>query len=53
MEKPRYSMKIQIYIISFQKASPSNDNKGKTSTQRGKLSWRKSKKVIFQQTQIR
>jgi hypothetical protein len=52
MEKTRYSIKKkQIYIISFHKFSPIKDNRWKTATQGGKLHPRKSKKVIFQQTQ--
>jgi hypothetical protein len=35
--------KNQIYIISFQKSSPSKDNKWKTTTQGGKLQHRNSK----------
>jgi hypothetical protein len=42
--------KKQIYTISLHKSSPTKDNKGKSLTQKGKLSSRKSKKVIFQQT---
>jgi hypothetical protein len=37
--------------VSFHKTSPTKDNKWKTPTQGGKLHPRKSKKVIFQQTQ--
>jgi hypothetical protein len=51
MEKPRYSMTKQIYTISFHKAILTKDNKWKMPTQGGKLHPRKSKKVIFQQTQ--
>jgi hypothetical protein len=54
MEKPRYSMtKPKLYIIfpKMYKSSSSKDNKGKTPTQGKKLCSRKSKKVIFQQTQ--
>lgn len=40
----------QIHTISMHESSPSNDNKGKTPTQGGKLCPRKSKKVILQQT---
>ena len=40
----------QIHTISFHKSRPSKDNKGKTPVQRMKLSSRKIKKVIFQQT---
>ena len=40
----------QIHTISFHESSPSKDNKGEIPTQGGKLSPRKSKKVIFQQT---
>jgi hypothetical protein len=47
MEKPRYSMEKQIYTISFQKSSPSKDNRWKTPTQGKKLYLRKSKEVIF------
>jgi hypothetical protein len=36
--------------ISFHKSRPSKEDKGKTPTQRGKLSSRKSMKLIFQQT---
>jgi hypothetical protein len=51
MEKQRYSMKIQIYTISFYQSSPTKDNRYKTSTQGGKIHPRKSKKLIFfQQT---
>jgi hypothetical protein len=36
------------FTISLHKSSPSKDNKRKTPTQGGKISTRKSKKVIFQ-----
>jgi hypothetical protein len=58
MEKPRSSIKKkkrkkqkQIYTISLHKSSPTKDNRWKTPTQGGKLHPRKSKKVIFQQSQ--
>jgi hypothetical protein len=34
MEKPKYSMTIQIHTISFLESSPSKDNKGKTTKDR-------------------
>jgi hypothetical protein len=37
----------QICTISFQKSSPSKDNKWKTPTHGGKLHPRKSKKIVF------
>jgi hypothetical protein len=51
MEKSRYSLKKQTYTISFHKSSPTKDNSWKMPTQGGKPHPRKSKKVIFQQTQ--
>jgi hypothetical protein len=50
MEKPKFSKTKPIYTISFHESSPSNKNKGKTPTQRGKLCPKKSQKVIYQQT---
>jgi hypothetical protein len=41
----------RIYTISFYKSSPTKDSRWKTPTQGGKLHPRKSKKVIFEQTQ--
>jgi hypothetical protein len=51
MEKPRHSMTKQIYTISSHKNSPTKDNRWKTPTEEGKLHPRKSKKIIFQETQ--
>ena len=42
------SWQNQIYTLSFQKSSPSKENKGKGPTQGGKPCPRKSKKVILQ-----
>jgi hypothetical protein len=39
--------KNQIFIISFHESCSSNNNKGKTLTQVGKLHPRKSKKIIL------
>ena len=51
MENKIFHDKKQIYTISFHKSSPTRDNSWKTPTQGGNLHTRKSKKVIFQQTQ--
>jgi hypothetical protein len=51
MEKPRYSISKLNLHISFHKFSLTKDNRWKTPTQGWKLHPRKSKKVIFQQTQ--
>jgi hypothetical protein len=44
LRKQGIPLQNQIYTLSLHKSSPSKDNKGKTSTQRGKLSSRKRKK---------
>jgi hypothetical protein len=52
IEKPRYSTtKPNFHTISLHKSSPTKDNRWKTPTHGGKLHPRKSKNIIFQQTQ--
>jgi hypothetical protein len=50
MEKPKYSMKIQIYTISLHKSNHTRIIDGKLQHKEGNYTPKKSKKVIFQQT---
>ena len=49
--KQDISWQNQIYIIFFNRSSPTKDNRWKTPIQGWKLHPRKSEKIIFQQTQ--
>jgi hypothetical protein len=50
-ENKIFHKKKKIYTISFHKSSPTKDNRWKVPTHGGKLHPRKSKIVIFHQTQ--